>query len=131
MTKEQLELLQNIEKIKEKVICAEDLRPFLEDRTLLYGYTCERETFHVYLKDMQIHVVVYGTKFVEDEIRPTDMREIQVTSNYGYIPDKRLYPETCDYKFCRLLQNCNIDLPFAAFQDRPTCDFYGFTLEDV
>lgn len=23
------------------------------DRTLLYGYTCDRDTFHVYIKDMK------------------------------------------------------------------------------
>ncbi|PWM31537.1 MAG: hypothetical protein DBX58_06335 [Clostridiales bacterium] len=44
MTKNEMELIYNIEKEKEKVLKAEALKPFLKDRTLLYGYTCERKT---------------------------------------------------------------------------------------
>ena len=27
------------------------------DRTLLYGYTCDKDTFHVYIKNMKIHII--------------------------------------------------------------------------
>jgi len=130
MTKSELELIENIDKIKREPICAEDLKPFLKDRTLLYGYTCARETFHVYLKDVKIHVVVYNTNYSEDQARPQNMREIPVKSNYDYIPDKRLYPEACDYHFCKLLKNCGMNLPFTGFTNRPVQDFYGFILDD-
>lgn len=53
-----------------------------------------------------------------------------VQSNQDYIPDKRLYPERCDYAFCKLLKRKGLYLPFTAFKDDvPKLDFYGFTLE--
>ena len=131
MTKTELELIKNIDKMKDDPICADDLKPFLKDRTLLYGYTCDRCTFHVYLKNMEIHTVIYDNDYSEDKIKPKNMREVCIKSNYDYIPDKRLYPEACDYQFCNLLKNCNMNLPFTSFnEERPIQDFYGFTLED-
>ncbi len=106
-----------------------------EDRTLLYGYTMERSTFHVYLKDMKIHTVVYNTDYSGDNPKPKNMIEVEVISNHDYIPDKRLYPERCDYEFCKLLKGNNVhSLPFTTFDtDRhiDKSDFYGFTLEDM
>lgn len=129
MTKEDLEKIYHIEKVKEKVITGKDLKPFLKDRTLLYGYTCERKTFHVYMKDMKIHTVIYDTDFSEKIQKPIHMKEVEIKSNYDYVPDKRLYPECCDYQFCRLLKRLGIELPFTTYQeDRPVQDFYGFTL---
>ena len=54
MTKDQMQMLDNMEKIKEHIICGKDMTPHLKDRTLLYGYTCDRETFHVYMKNQNI-----------------------------------------------------------------------------
>lgn len=131
MTKNEMELIYNIEKEKEKVLKAEALKPFLKDRTLLYGYTCERKTFHTYLKDMEIHVVVYDVNY-SGKPHPVGMKEIEVHSNQDYVPDKRLYPETCDYTFCKLLKRLGIELPFTTYnEDRPKANFYGFTLEDA
>ena len=131
MTKTELELIENIDKTKDKPICADDLKPFLKDRTLLYGYTCDRRTFHVYIKGMKIYTVIYDNDYSGDKIKPKNIKEISVKSNYDYIPDKRLYPETCDYQFCKLLKNYDINLPFTGFnEERPVQDFYGFTLED-
>ena len=106
-----------------------------KDRTLLYGYTCDRETFHVYQKDYKIHVVIYKTKHSESDgvIKeiPVNMREVQIKSNYDYVPDKRLYPETCDYLFSQRLKERGINLPFTFYnEDRPKQKFYGFTLDD-
>lgn len=50
MTREELELINSSAEEK-KIICTDDLKPFLRDRTLLYGYTCKGKTFHVYLKN--------------------------------------------------------------------------------
>lgn len=132
MTKQEMEMIENIDGIKNRPFCAKDLSPLLKDRTLLYGYTCDRRTFHVYLKDLKIHTVIYNVDYSCDNPKPKNMIEISVSSNMDYVPDKRLYPETCDYKFCKLLKNANIKLPFTAFnENRPIQDFYGFTLQDI
>ena len=98
MKKEEFEKLELT-----KVITASDLIN-KKDRTLLYGYTCTRETFHVYLKNMKIHVVIYQNYYVCEIVKLKNMREIIVKSNIDYIPDKRLYPEACDFEFCKLLE---------------------------
>lgn len=83
----------------------------------------------MYLKDLKIHTVIYDVEF--NPKRPANMEEIEVKSNQDYIQAQRLYPETCDYHFCRILGRCGVDLPFTDFnEDRPVADFYGFTLED-
>lgn len=59
------------------------------------------------------------------------MREISVNSNADYLPDKRLYPEACDFRFCEMLKKLGYELRFASWNDeRPVSKFYGFTLED-
>ena len=133
MTKNDYEMLRNFDKIKEKVICGDDLFPHFKNRTLLYGYTCDRETFHVYLKDKIIHTVIYITRYSDDgKTTPIEMKEIIINSNRDYVPDKRLYPERCDYRFCRLLKGYDVDLPFTVWTDDiEVKDFYGFTLEDI
>ena len=60
MTLKELEELNRLEHKQFEIIKAEDMSN-TEDRTLIYGYTCERESFHVYIKDKEIHVVIYRT----------------------------------------------------------------------
>lgn len=130
MTLRELEFLENVNKIDE-LINAKDLLN-TKDRTLLYGYTCARETFHVYLKNNEIHIVIYNNDYSGDYTKPKNMRELAIKSNYDYVPDKRLYPEACDYEFCKLLKERDISLPFTGFNEERTIrDYYGFTLEDV
>ena len=130
---------------QEDFIMARHLRPYLYNKTLLYGYTCERETFHVYIKNEQIYVVVYETdysidynkelgSFMRGEPKPKNMRRIEVKSNRDYVPDKRLYPERCDYNFCLLLKEKGVDLPFTHWSEEIEPNekgYYGFTLEDA
>jgi len=80
------------------------------DRTLLYGYTCNRDTWHVYIKNGDIHTIIYRPK--------ENPEERIVRCNFDYVPSKRLYPECCDYEFCRLLNEKGVDLPFTNWQDR-------------
>lgn len=50
--------LEDVEK-KDKLITSDNLYNE-RDRTLLYGYTCDRKTFHVYLKyneTIQLHII--------------------------------------------------------------------------
>jgi hypothetical protein len=84
--KEWFEKLQQIDSENETIIQAADLSPYIYDRTLLYGYTCERETFHVYLKNKNIYAVVYENDYSTDKAKPKNMRQIIVTSNYDYVP---------------------------------------------
>lgn len=134
MRKEWFEKLSEIDKANEAVIGMAELRPYIYNRTLLYGYTCERETFHVYLKDQKIYTVVYKTEYSQGAPMPKNMRQIEVTSNRDFVPDKRLYPERCDYHFCRALKERGIDLPFTLWSEEVKSNekgYYGFILEDM
>ena len=130
MTLKELEKLNRLEHKQFEIIKAEDMSN-TEDRTLIYGYTCERESFHVYIKDKEIHVVIYRTTY-SDPRRPEQMREIIPTIAREYVPDKRIYPAACDFEFCRLLQDRGVTLPFTYYDDRDTNKkFFAFTLEDM
>ena len=134
MTKEWFDKLNQSGLGEEDIIYAHHLYPYTLDRTLLYGYTCERETFHVYLKDNEIFVVIYNTEYYRGAPTPRNMRRIKVTSNRDYVPNKRLYPERCDYVFCKMLKDKGIQLPFTTWTDGGSAtdrDYYGFTLDDV
>ena len=138
MNKEWFDKLNQYNFNQDNLIVAHHLRPYLYNKTLLYGYTCARETFHVYIKKEQIYVVVYNTDFSAGVPRPKNMRQITIKSNSDYIPDKRLYPERCDYNFCKMLKEKGIDLPFTTWSDPieidledPRYPYYGFTLEDM
>ena len=119
MNKEQYNKLNDISKIK-KLITAYDLKD-TTDRTLLYGYTCERNTWHVYMQQNYIYTVIYGFKEYPELL--------DVSSNYEYVPDKRLYPERCDYEFSKLLKEQGIALPFTTWEDNIEKKvYYGETL---
>jgi hypothetical protein len=98
-------------------------------RTLLYGYTAERHTWHVYLdEDGQIHRVMYDH---DDEVlMHTSGPTGYCSENVHYIPNKRLYPESCDFEFCQLLTKTGERLPFttfdAAYDERRRAANYGF-----
>lgn len=124
---ERLELLN-----KEKPIIDGDALLCKRDRTLLFGYTCDRRTYHVYIKDIKIHVITYRVNYIDsiDFPKAVDIKEIEITDNQDYIPDKRLYPEACDYEFCRKLQSIGFILPFTAWNDtRQDSQYYGAILE--
>jgi hypothetical protein len=98
-------------------------------RTLVYGYTTDRNTFHVYLDvDGLLHRVGYdGDDFLlahgdESKLIPLD-----------FVPDKRVYPECCDLEFCRMLMRAGVSVPFTGYNenDMPTDDFIGNRLEDL
>ena len=130
MTLKELELLNSLEHKQFETIKVEDLSN-TEDRTLIYGYTCERKDFHVYIKDKKICVVIYRTTYSPLR-RPEQMQEIIPTIAREYVPDKRIYPAACDFEFCRLLQDRGVTLPFTSYDDRDTNKkFFGFTLEDM
>ena len=134
MKKEWFDKLSEVGKANEAIIGIQELRPYIYNRTLLYGYTCERETFHVYLKDQKIYAVAYEKEFSRGTPKPKNRRQIEVQSNHDYVPDKRLYPERCDYHFCCALKEKGIHLPFTNWSEEVKPDergYYGFILEDV
>ena len=115
MNKHEFEMLKNIEIVSSK-LTIDDLED-KSDRTLLYGYTCNRDTWHVYVLDREIIAVMYGFG---------EMREIHVEEDTDYVPDKRLYAECCDFEFCALLTERGVYLPFTTFnEDREYVQFYG------
>lgn len=115
MNRKQHELLMG-----RKVIEFADLQDKSE-RTLLWGYTCDRASFHVYVKDEEIKVVMYFSD--------KDIEELNIQYNSQYVPDKRLYPEACDYEFCSLLAQDGVNLPFTTFNDeREPKQYHGKVL---
>ena len=114
-----------LQQIEERLLEAEDLINNL-DRTLLYGYTCDRDTWHVYLEDGKIYTVVYNAR--EDDIK---LNIIDVVNNEDFIPNKRLYPARCDYEFCKLLKERGVHLPFTTWEDvKEKQIYYGETLSE-
>lgn len=78
-------------------------------RTLLYGYTVDRDTWHVYINyEGHIKTVKYAGLAGEVE-------QIHPRCNKQYVPNKRLYPAKCDYEFCKLLKEAGVHLPFTTF----------------
>lgn len=129
MNKEEYELLNKIEKEKENVISIDDLVNKSE-RTLLYGYTCDRNTWHVYIENNKIVTIMYDNNYDNGIISFKEKpMVIDITENCYYVPDKRVYPETCDYEFCSLLRLKGVNIPFTYWNDeRKPKQFYGLTL---
>lgn len=124
MTKHEYEIeFYNVQQERMQIIDGSMLKN-QKDRTLLYGYTCDRLTWHVYIKDGVIHKVKYGYGWCSNEYMP--VTEFLVEYNAQYVPDKRLYPECCDLEFCELLEWRGVELPFTTFNfDREEKQFYG------
>jgi hypothetical protein len=85
-------------------------------RTLLYGYTCGRDTFHVYLKDGLIHRLVYRT--AGDEMKIVEYDYFRAWDAYRLVPDKRVYPDSTSLLMARLLRDAGVDVPYLPFDDK-------------
>lgn len=141
MNLHELSLLTDEAKAPRTIINVSELaeRVFgLHNQTLLYGYTCDRDTFHVYLKDGHIHRTIY--KSTSDVVSHVDFgRECDATQ---LVPDKRVYPAPTSFAFARTLIRKGVPVPFTTWDNdmakRVTehyntvgCgDFYGKILED-
>jgi hypothetical protein len=127
MKLEQYNELQQVHLTPEVVLKGSDLKN-QSNRTLLWGYTSERHSWHVYLENGTIYKVVYG--FGDEVLDMVD--ENEVATNGHYVPDKRLYPEACDFEFCELLKEREVNLPFTTFNaEREEAQFYGKTRHDL
>jgi len=120
MNKTEYNRLNEVDVEREEIISINDLVN-KKDRTLLYGYTCSRNRWHVYIQNNEI----YTTTCRFDD----PPQEIEVESNQHYVPDKRLNPERCDFEFCKRLIEKGINLPFTTWKDEIESDsYYGKTL---
>lgn len=85
---------------------------FASNRTLAYGYTCSRQTWHVYKDISTINKVVYnwqGDVLEHWRGLRAPMRSL--------VPDKRLYPEATDYGFAKAARQRGLVLPFTTWDD--------------
>lgn len=96
-------------------------------RTLIYGYTIQRDTFHVYLAQDGIHCVIYNY----NKLLMQHTHEHNGLQLSQCVPDKRVYPETCDLEFCSVLLNAGVHVPFTSWTDRDPTPFYGKQLHEL
>jgi hypothetical protein len=106
----------------------ETFHPSLHDlseftpRTLLYGYDVDRNSFHIYADDVGdiiLHVYNYNTTLrVQNLTKEGFSTEhlIQGVPN-AIVPNKRLYPQYCDFEFCRYLKQIGAELTFTAYEE--------------
>lgn len=116
--------------VKVEVVSVTELEHQGRDRTLLYGYTGDRDTFHVYLKDRKICVTAYKNHYGRepDEVRLTASDDHLKFYN---IPSGHVYPSACDEQFCRLLLSKGYSLSFRSFEEREEKPFHGKLIEDL
>lgn len=112
---------------EQQFIHVDELNEPERDRTLLYGFTCDRDTFHVYLKDGQIHRVIY--KFGGQTINAISGVELAVNL---LSPDKRTYPEACDEQFCFLMHYKDQHVSYTTYDhERKPAQFSGKLIEEL
>lgn len=125
MTEEQLLRLRFFSKEPVHLIareCLTDLTP----RTLVYGYFTDRSDLHVYLADDgRIHRVVY----LGDMLACYGTEE--TLSLDDFTVSKRLYPECCDFEFCKLLKQHDVSLPFTTYGKHDNGPFFGKRREEL
>lgn len=125
MKKEELESLREVEAVKPMLPAMDG-----ETRTLLFGYTVERDAHHVYQEEGELHLVVYkGDVLIQHEAGAALPAE-------NLVPNKRLYPERCNYVFSRMLKTLGFSLPFTNYDDEAaerTKDdkLHGLRLQDL
>ncbi len=77
-------------------------------RTLMYGYTLDNDTIHLYLKDGKF-IKTQGDK-IDQQYHINDTINIQ-----SVMPSKRVYPESMDEEFFKLLLQRDISIPFTSY----------------
>lgn len=108
------------------VINVAELDRSAEDRTLLWGYTLERDSFHVYIKDGVLHRVVYG--YPNKLIIHIQGEELACAS---LAPCKRAYPAACDEQFSRLMLEKGQYISYTTFTEREDIPFHGLVADEL
>lgn len=102
--------------------------------TQLYGYTCERRTFHVYVMGGHLHRFLY--RQTGGTVTDTEYDCARSFPPDFLVPDKRVYPERTSLVMARLLRQSGIDVPYTTYDDNAyevgkEQVFHGLTHEDL
>lgn len=87
------------------------------ERTLAFGYTCNRDTWHAYVQGGELHVLTYPYRGAPTAHLHGESMEVEALR-----PDKRVYPDTVDSLFARLMFDCGAELPLIGNFDFTTPD---------
>ena len=110
MDANQLEEIRRIQNIDHRALVSAEQFAAGGDRTLIYGYDVDRNTFHVYLKDGMLHRFVY-----RPSVQPRwPFAHVALHSMHGVdmVPNKRIYWEFSDFEAIRTLARLNISMSF-------------------
>lgn len=88
-------------------------------RTLVYGYTLDRDTFHAYVFDGEIHVVTYQGHYDDSPAHVVrHLHGTQVAFD-ALVPSKRAYPNRTDYGFAVTMRAAGFPLSFTTWDPEP------------
>lgn len=105
------------------------------ERTLAYGYDTERNTWHAYIKDSKIHVLLTNHEGHALVYNSAESMPIEAMR-----PNKRVYPDTVDLDFAQIMRTRGYELPFLGHFSFSTADsvrrqmtrgYKGLTWEDT
>lgn len=101
---------------KPSLIDVEELSSW-EGRMLIYGYNLDRKAYEVKLERTDAEYSTFSRP--EFVITVDDVETYRATTINAHrcIPDKRVYPERCDYEFCALLISRHIHIPFLSYSE--------------
>jgi len=120
MTPDQMNAIREIERPPEEKIAVAMLAN-RNDRTLVFGYDVDRNTFHLFIRGGELRKVVYRNQGEEADILSFASGEFAPAE---CVPNKRVYPERCDFEFCHLVAERGVMVPFT------TLDTSGRTFDD-
>ncbi len=100
------------------------------DRTLLFGYDHERVTWHLYIRNHDIFLHRYSPlQDTIDLINVSTTTRMRSVLQAAIIPNKRLYPEACDFEFCQWVKLQGLTLTFTTYgslaRSRNENGYYG------
>jgi hypothetical protein len=81
------------------------------DRTLLFGYTCDRTTFHVYLRDG----LIWRLEYHATSLMPLHHASADSFRAVDLVPNKRVYAEATDFQMAQRLQALGVPVAYREF----------------
>lgn len=114
MNKEQMAILNNRVKTGRYISANEIINTIGRvETTLLYGYTIDRNTFHIYLKNGLIHKIIYNDVIDYMQRHRSDVRFIADQ----LVPSKRVYPGRTLFTFAKMLIDITGEqIPFTVWE---------------
>lgn len=130
MTPQEYETISKHRDAYPAMISIKDAQFFIptKEGTLLWGYTCERYSFHVYIKDGLLHRLIYSTS----ESKVIDHISGESLKAEDLHPDKRIYPEATSFDFIIALYKAGQDPSITRYDhERPERQWHGKILEEI